>query len=224
MIVFDRLTKRYPLRGGGHVTIIEDFSGVVPRNLNIGILGRNGAGKSTMMRLIAGSEKPTSGAIYRDARISWPLGFAGGLNVALTGRQNMQFIADLYDANYQDIVDFVEDFAEIGRFMDQPMGTYSSGMRARLSFGVCMALDFDYYLIDEVIGVGDASFRQKCRDVLDERRQTTSVLLVSHSSRLLREFCDIGGVLHDGRLTFYDSLEEAIEMHDENLKVAAIDA
>lgn len=216
MIVFDHLTKRYPLRGGGEITIVEDFSGVIPKGRSIGILGRNGAGKSTIMRLIAGSEQPTSGSIYRDARISWPLGFGGGLNGALTGRQNMKFIADLYNTDHEDIVDFVEDFAQIGRFMDQPLRTYSSGMRARLSFGVCMALDFDYYLIDEVIGVGDAAFREKCSEVLDERRRTTSVLLVSHSSRLLRQFCDIGGVLADGALTFYDTLEEAIEIHARN--------
>ena len=222
MIVFDRLTKSYPLRNGGRITIIENFSGVVPKGLNIGILGRNGAGKSTMMRLIAGSERPSSGAIYRDGRISWPLGFGGGLNVALTGRQNMKFIADLYNVDHESIVDFVEDFSQIGRFMDEPMRNYSAGMRARLSFGVCMALEFDYYLIDEVIAVGDASFREKCQAVLDERRQTTSVLLVSHSSRLLRQFCDIGGVLSNGTLTFYDTLEEAIDMHDYNLKTASI--
>ncbi|MDX8349441.1 ABC transporter ATP-binding protein [Cognatiyoonia sp. IB215446] len=224
MIVFDKLTKRYPLQGGGHVTILEEFSGIVPEGVNIGILGRNGAGKSTMMRLIAGSEQPTSGSIYRDGRISWPLGFSGGLHPALTGRQNMRFIADLYDQDLGDIVTFVEDFAEIGRFIDQPVGSYSSGMRARLSFGISMALEFDYYLIDEVIGVGDASFRQKCDDVLTLRRQTTSIFLVSHSARLLRQFCDIGGVIQNGKLTFYETLEEAIEVHAFNQKVVAIDA
>ena len=176
------------------------------------------------MRLIAGSEPPTSGNIYRDGRISWPLGFSGGLHTALTGRQNMRFITDLYDQDFDDVVAFVEDFAEIGRFIDQPIGSYSSGMRARLSFGISMALEFDYYLIDEVIGVGDASFRQKCDGVLTRRRLTTSVILVSHSERLLRQFCDIGGVLHNGKLTFYETLEEAIEIHAFNQKIAAIDA
>ena len=124
MIVFDKLTKRYPLQGGGYVTIIEAFSGVVTKGVNIVIFGRNGAGKSTMMRLIAGSEPPTSGNIYRDGRISWPLGFSGGLHTALTGRQNMRFITDLYDQDFDDVVAFVDDFAEIGRFIDQHIENY----------------------------------------------------------------------------------------------------
>ena len=213
MIVFDNVSKSYPVRQGERVRVIERFSGTLLPGVNVGILGRNGAGKSTMMRLIAGSERPTTGTIYRDARISWPLGFSGAFNANLTGRQNLRFVARLYREDYDEIVDFVEDFAQIGRFMDEPIRTYSSGMRARLNFGVSMAIPFDYYLIDEVIGVGDASFRDKCREVLSERRREASVFLVSHSSKMLRTFCDVGGVLADGRLTFYDTLEEAIEVH-----------
>ena len=215
MIVFDRMSKSFPLRTGGRVTVIKEFSGTMEPGRNIGILGRNGAGKSTLMKLIAGSEAPTTGAIYRDARISWPLGFSGAFSPVLSGRQNLKFIASLYDEDYEEIVDFVEDFADIGRFMEEPVSTYSSGMRARLAFGASMALRFDYYLIDEVIGVGDAAFREKCKEVLWERRRDATVLLVSHSSRLLQDFCDIGGIIHDGRITFFDTLDEAIYVHEQ---------
>ena len=223
MIVFDEVTKVYPTRDGGEVTILEDFSCAMPRGRNIGILGRNGAGKSTMMRLIAGSERPTSGQVYREGKVSWPLGFSGGFNGQLTGRQNLRFIARLYRADYEEIVDFVEDFAAIGKFMDEPLRNYSSGMKARLTFGTSMAIPFDYYLIDEVIGVGDKAFRERCAEVLAERRRAATVLLVSHSSALLRQFCDIGGVLADGTVTFFNTLEEAIEAHDENQKKLLID-
>ena len=222
MIVFDRVTKSYPLKGGERLTVLDDFSGTLPRGLNVGILGRNGAGKSTMMRLIAGSDAPTRGTVYRQGRISWPLGFSGGINPQITGRQNLAFIARLYRTDYDEVVRFVEDFAQIGRFMDEPVETYSSGMRARLSFGVSMAIDFDYYLIDEVIGVGDSAFRKRCKAVLAERRARATVLLVSHSSKLLKDFCDIGGVLSDGRLTFYDAIDEAIDVHSRNQKQLAI--
>ena len=215
MIVFDGVSKSYPIRGGGRTTILEDFSGIIRPRVNVGILGRNGAGKSTLMRLIAGGERPTAGSIYREGTVSWPLGFSGGFNGSLTGRQNLRFIARLYDADYEEVSDFVEDFAEIGRFFDAPIRTYSAGMRARLAFGAAMAMQFDYYLIDEVIGVGDARFRAKCREVFDERAEKATLLLVSHVPRLLQQFCDIGGVLSDGQLTFYDTLDEAMAVHAE---------
>ena len=216
MIVFDNVSKSYPQRGGGRTTILNSFSGVVRPKVNVGILGRNGAGKSTIMRLISGGEQPTSGAIYREGNVSWPLGFAGGFNQQLTGRQNLRFICRLYDVDYEETVEFVREFAEIGKFFDQPLRTYSAGMRARLAFGSAMALQFDYYLIDEVIAVGDANFQKKCRDVFDERAEKATLLLVSHLPNLLKRFCDIGGVLADGELTFYDTIEEAMEVHAEN--------
>ena len=222
MIVFDNVSKRYTTRTG-EVTILRDFSCTMPRGRNIGILGRNGAGKSTMMRMISGAEQPSEGAIYREGKISWPLGFSGGFNPNLTGTQNLRFIARLYKEDYDEIVDFVEDFASIGRFMEEPMRTYSSGMRARLNFAASMAIRFDYYLIDEVIGVGDKLFRERCARVLNERRRNANVLLVSHSSNLLRQFCDIGGVLADGRLDFYETIEDAIRVHAEHQKQIEID-
>ena len=216
MIVFDDVTKSYPTRGGGRTTILNSFSGVVRPRVNVGILGRNGAGKSTLMRLISGGEQPTSGKIYREGNVSWPLGFSGGFNNALTGRQNLRFICRLYDVDYGETVEFVREFAEIGKFFDQPIGTYSAGMRARLAFGSAMALQFDYYLIDEVIAVGDANFRKKCSAVFEERAERATLLLVSHLPNLLKQFCHIGGVLSDGELIFYDTIDEAMEVHAEN--------
>ena len=216
MIVFDQVAKSYPIGRGLRAPILNGFSGVIRPGVNVGILGRNGTGKSTLMRLIAGGEQPTSGAIYREGRVSWPLGFAGGFNGHLTGRQNLRFICRLYDADYEGTCDFVEDFAEIGRFFDRPLRTYSAGMRARFAFGAAMALQFDYYLIDEVIGVGDASFQRKCRAVFRARAERATLVLVSHVPRLLEQFCDIGGVLADGELTFYDTLGEAMAVHAEN--------
>ena len=221
MIVFDQVSKYYATRGGGVTTILSDFSAVLRPGVNIGILGKNGAGKSTLMRMIAGGEPPSSGSIFREGRISWPLGFGGGFNNSLTGRQNLRFVSRLYDVDFEDVTDYVAEFSELGRFLDEPLRNYSAGMRARLAFGACMAIDFDYYLIDEVIAVGDTNFRQKCRAVFDERRERASVLLVSHSSVFLKQFCDIGGVLADGALTFYDTLEEAIEVHAANQAAAA---
>ena len=220
MIIFDRVSKTYPVRGGERITVLEPFSGIIRPNVNVGILGRNGAGKSTLMRMIAGAEPPSSGEILRDGRISWPLGFSGGFNASLTGRQNVRFVSRLYDLDYEETSAYVEDFAEIGGHYDEALRTYSSGMRARLAFGLSMAVDFDYYLIDEVIAVGDASFRSKCQRVLEERRERAGVLLVSHSSRLLKTFCDVGGVLSNGRLTFYDTLDEAIEVHSQEQQEA----
>lgn len=213
MITFENVRKTYPQKGGTRTVILDDLSMIFPEGRNIGILGRNGAGKSTLMRLISGAELPDQGRIRREGRISWPLGFSGGFHGSLTGRQNVRFICDIYGAAFRPVMEFVEDFAEIGTFMDMPYKTYSSGMRARVAFGACMALDFNYYLVDEVIAVGDASFQKKCKAVFAERRQRATVLLVSHSVSLLKDFCDIAGVLQDGRLVMYDDLDSAIKAH-----------
>ncbi|MDI7860648.1 ABC transporter ATP-binding protein [Rhizobiaceae bacterium n13] len=216
MIVFDKVKKTFPKPGGGKRVILNSFTGAFKPGINVGILGHNGAGKSTLMRLIAGSEMADSGRIYRQGHISWTLGFNGGFHRNMTGRQNVKFICDIYGKDYKRIFKFVDDFSELGRYLDIPIKDYSSGMRARLSFGACMAMEFEYYLIDEVIAVGDKAFRRKCKAVFEQRRESATLLLVSHSSTLLRAFCDIGGVLDDGELTFYDTLDEAIAVHENN--------
>jgi capsular polysaccharide transport system ATP-binding protein len=211
----ENVHKSYPTRDGRKV-ILRDFSGVFEDNRNVGILGHNGAGKSTLFRLLSGAELPDRGRITREGRVSWPLGFSGGFHISLTGRENLRFICQIYGASYRDILEFVEDFASLGRFLDMPVRVYSSGMKARLAFGASMALNFDYYLIDEVVAVGDAAFKKKSKAVLNERLKTSSVLLVSHSAQLLKEFCEVGGVLHNGELTFYKNIDDAIAVHEAN--------
>ncbi|MGQ7793016.1 ABC transporter ATP-binding protein [Faunimonas sp. B44] len=215
MITLRDVVKTYPVRGGRRV-IFDRFSTTFPPLRNIGILGHNGAGKSTLIRLIAGSEAPDSGEIIRDARVSFPLGFAGGFAPLMTGAENLRFACRIYGRDYRETLDFVADFAELGEYFHLPIKSYSQGMRARLAFGLSMAFDFDYYLIDEVIAVGDKRFRERCAEVFAERRQRSSLIMVSHNNDLLKQFCDVGGVVHAGKLTFYDTLEEAFDAHQEN--------
>lgn len=221
MIIFDKVCKAYPRPDGGKKIILKDFTAAFPPGINIGILGRNGAGKSTLMNMISGGEMPDSGRILREGRISWPLGFNGGVHGKLTGAQNTRFIADIYGKPRNKVLDFVTEFSELGAYLDMPVKTYSAGMKARLAFGICMAIEFEYYLIDEVIAVGDSTFKKKCKDVFEQRRKSSSLLLVSHSAGLLRSFCDVGGVMHNGQLTFYNDIEEAIQVHEEILRSSA---
>ncbi|WP_313529001.1 ABC transporter ATP-binding protein [Shinella sp.] len=221
MIIFDKVCKAYPRPDGGKKIILDNFTATFPPGINIGILGRNGAGKSTLMNMISGGEMPDSGRILREGRISWPLGFNGGVHGKLTGAQNTRFIADIYGKPRNKVLDFVTEFSELGAYLDMPVKTYSAGMKARLAFGICMAIEFEYYLIDEVIAVGDSTFKKKCKDVFEQRRENSSLLLVSHSAGLLRSFCDVGGVMHNGQLTFFNDIEEAIQVHEEILRSSA---
>lgn len=215
MISFQNVYKYYPSREGKRA-VLENISFDIRPGEDLGILGRNGAGKSTLMRLIAGSEACDQGRIVREGSISWPLGFSGGFHGSLSGRENVRFVSRIYGQHPRLIFDFVNDFAALGKYIDMPVKSYSSGMRARLAFGLSMAIDFDYYLIDEVIAVGDTAFKKKCREVLDQKRKKSTVILISHSDSLIREFCKKGAVVEEGRLSLYDDLEEAINMHDNN--------
>ena len=177
-------------------------------------MGRNGAGKSTLMRLFSGAELPDDGQIVRNASVSWPLGFAGGLHGSLSGRENVAFLARIYDREFRDIFDYVEEFAEIGHAIEEPVKTYSNGMRARVAFGMSMAIAFDYYLIDEVIAVGDPAFRKKCNQVLSDRLSESTVIMVSHSVSTMKEFCEHGAVLLDGRYHEFADMEDAISVYE----------
>jgi capsular polysaccharide transport system ATP-binding protein len=214
MITFDNVSKCYPVKGGRR-TILKPFTGVFETGARIGIVGRNGAGKSTLMRLLSGAEKPDTGHITRYGRVSWPLGFSGGLHRALTGRENIRFVSRIYGVPFKEVYPAVENFADLGSYMDEQIRVYSSGMRARLAFGISMALEFDCYLIDEVIAVGDAKFKRRCAEMFDERQKYASLILVSHSDNLLKQFCDIGGVLHNGHLQFYQDLDETLRVYQE---------
>ena len=208
MIEFDGVSKIYRSSKATKV-IVENFSGVFPRR-NIGLMGLNGAGKSTLLRLISGAEFPDKGVIRRNVRVSFPLGFSGSFKGNLSGRENCRFVARIYGLDVTSVEDYVEDFADIGKYFDMPVATYSTGMKGRVSFGVSMAVDFECYLVDETLSVGDASFKARCAAVLAEKRARASVIMVSHSLNTLKQYCDMGAVLGHGKLTLYDTLNDAV--------------
>ncbi|WP_375460386.1 ABC transporter ATP-binding protein [uncultured Enterovirga sp.] len=191
----------------GHQTkrVLDHVNFEVRQGERLAVLGRNGAGKSTLVRIIGGVERPTSGRIDRQMSMSWPLGLAGGFQGSLTGYDNVKFIARVYDKAFAEIKEFVEDFSELGNHLKAPVRTYSSGMRARLAFGLSLAIDFDCYLVDEVIFVGDQKFHARCRYEIFEKRPDRALLLVSHDFGIIKEYCNGAMVLHQGRAkTFFD--------------------
>lgn len=217
MIRFEQATK-YARTKGIKKPIIEDASLTLQRGKSVGLLGRNGAGKSTLLRLIAGSINLDKGRIIRRGKISWPLGFQGSFQSSMTGEQNVRFVARIYGVDTEELAAYVEDFAELGPFYSAPVGTYSSGMKARLAFGLSMGVNFDYYLVDEITAVGDSNFKKKCHSVFQTKLQGADVIMVSHSTSTIRDYCDCGVVLEKGKLTYYEDVEDAIRAHDRNMK------
>jgi capsular polysaccharide transport system ATP-binding protein len=212
MIALNDIRKTYHARSGP-VEVLRGVDLTVCRGDKIGIVGRNGAGKSTLIRLIGGIEEPTSGVIERDMRISWPLAFTGAFQGALTGLDNIRFICRIYRKPIEEVLDFVEDFSQLGRFLKEPVKIYSSGMRARLAFAVSMMIDFDCYLIDEIVAVGDVRFQTRSHEELFEKRKDRAIILVSHDTGYLRSHCDRAAVLVDGRLKEFDDVDGAVEFH-----------
>ena len=209
------MTKSY-LTPKGRRYIFRNISLSIPPGKNIGLIGRNGAGKSTLMRLLGRADIPDSGTIESDQSISWPVGLAGGFQGSMTGRDNIKFVCRIYGAVgelMREKIAYVEDFAEIGEWMDEPVKTYSSGMRSRMAFGLSMAFDFDYYLIDEVMAVGDIHFKKKCAEVFEQRLQESKVVLVSHSMNDIKKLCDIVMLVKDGQLKVYDDVAEGINAY-----------
>ncbi|WP_118134264.1 ABC transporter ATP-binding protein [Oceanicella sp. SM1341] len=219
MIVFNNVTKYFSTRVG-EKWIVRNLDLTIPRGRSIGLLGRNGAGKSTLLKMISGSLDPDEGRIDRHGRISFPLGFSGSFHPGLSGAQNVRFVARVYGVDTEQLVEYVQEFAELGAFLHEPMQNYSSGMRARLAFGVSMGIAFDYYLVDELTAVGDDNFKRKCRAVFDQRLQSSDVVMASHSTSTLRSYCQTGAVLENGELTYYEDIEEAIEVHLRNMRGA----
>ena len=212
MISVDKVTKSYMTLNGRKV-VFRDLSFAIEEDANVGLIGRNGAGKSTLMRLLSAVDLPDSGKITTRGQLSWPVGLRGGMQKNLTGRDNVKFVCRIQGirrTEMQDKIRYVRDFAEIGDYFDQPVSTYSSGMQARLAFGTSMAFDFDYYLIDEVMAVGDATFKRKSRAVFKERLQQSKVILVSHNMKLIRKMCDIVVHLDGGRAEVYDNVRKGI--------------
>lgn len=217
MIRLRNVTKTYRMKTGRRL-ILDNLSVDFVPGVNVGILGRNGAGKSTLMRIIGGAIAPDSGIVERTSRISWPIGFNGCFHGSLTGRENLRFVCRIYKADFREVTAFVEDFTELEDFLDMPVKTYSSGMAAKLAFGLSMAIGFDFYLIDELTAVGDASFRQKSQRVFQERKKTSTLLVVSHQIATIKMHCDVAGVLDRGQIIFFDQIGEAVKYYNELCK------
>lgn len=212
MIELKNVTKFY--KPDGNVKLILDsVSGVLDTTRSYGLLGTNGAGKSTLLRLLAGSELPNRGRISRKGRISWPLGFAGGFHPQMTGRENVAFIARVYNEDIDRVIDFTENFAQIGVHMNAPVQTYSTGTMARLAFAASMAVEFDFYLIDEITAVGDDRFARRCHEAFAERRGRSGLILASHHAGTILDYCQHGLVLKDGQLTYFEEASEAIDYY-----------
>lgn len=212
MIRFTNVGMTYHARNLTNA-VLTDASFTVRRGEAIGLCGANGAGKSTLLRLIAGVEKPTKGRVERSMSVSWPIGYTSAFQPSLTGADNARFIARIYRQPVEPLLAFVETFAQLGRYFAQPVKTYSAGMSARLAFGISLAIDFDCYLVDEITGAGDERFRERCRAALMRRRQTGTLVMTSHHPDTLRAYCSRGAVLYRGHLRLFDTVDEAIAVH-----------
>lgn len=212
MIQFANVSKRFRTRSGTH-TVLDTVSLRLERGDALGICGHNGSGKSTLLKLIAGVEQPSSGTITRSGSTSWPIGYASAFQSSLTGADNVRFIARIYGRPIKDTLAFVDHFAELGSYLAMPIRTYSSGMMARLAFAASLAVDFDCYLVDEVTAAGDARFRQRCEDALMARRESGTLVMVSHDPHTLRQYCTSGALVGQGRVDLFETIGEAIERH-----------
>lgn len=213
MIELHGISKAYRLKGI-RKQIFDKLTFTFPADKNIAILGPNGAGKSTLMRLLSGAEAPDEGKIVRHVKLSWPLGFSGGFNGSMTGIENIRFVSRIYGANSNQVIDYVSCFSELGTSLSLPIKTYSTGMRARLAFGISLAINFDCYLIDEITGVGDASFRQKSQAALREKLPHSRLIMVSHSMSHVRELCQCGLLLSPNGLWFFNEIEDLVNAYN----------
>ncbi len=212
MIEFKNVTKFFKTQQH-RKTILDRVSVEFRPGYSYGLLGVNGAGKSTTMRMIAGTVLPNSGRIWKDVRVSWPLGFSGGFHPAMTGKENLNFVSRAYGEDVVRVARFVDEFSELGDYINAPVRTYSSGMMARLAFGLSMAIEFECYLVDEITAVGDARFQERCTTAFTNRRKSSDIIMVSHGMSTIKKYCDKGMVLVDGRLIVFDDVEEAIQTY-----------
>jgi capsular polysaccharide transport system ATP-binding protein len=215
MIALEHVTKRYPTRHGEAV-VLDDISLIIRRGEKVGILGRNGAGKSTLIRLVSGAEQPSEGVIRREMSVSWPLAFGGAFQGTLTGVDNVRFICRVYGKSPEGAIEQVLEFSELGRSLWEPVKTYSSGMRARLAFAISLVVEFDCFLIDEIVAVGDERFVAKCQHELFERRKHRAMIIVSHNPLYIRQHCERASVLVDGQLRSFEHVDEAFNYYEQS--------
>jgi capsular polysaccharide transport system ATP-binding protein len=223
MLELHKLTKWYP-SAHGRKYVFRELDLALPEGTNLALIGRNGAGKSTLVNLLGGIDSPNAGAVLTDRRISWPVGLRGGLQGSLSARENVQFVCRVYGATGRSMrqkLDFIEDFAELGDYFNLPVRSYSAGMRSRLSFGLSMAFDFDIYLIDEVMAVGDSVFKRKSHAVMSERLRSANLILVSHSMAPVRAYCNKVLLLERGKVTVFDDVEAGIAAYQQTSSVPA---
>ena len=213
MILIDNVRKTYHTRLGRR-TILDGVNLRLDRGRNIGILGRNGAGKSTLIRILAGAEQPTSGHIHRGMTVSWPLAFGGAFQPHLTGLDNLKFVCRIYGVDYRSKVEFVEDFTELGVYFREPVSHYSMGMATRLAFALSMAVEFDCFLIDETMAVGDSRFHERCHTELFVKRKDRAFILVSHDANEIRRHCESASVLYQGKLHPFATIDEAYAFYE----------
>lgn len=219
MIIVENVHKRYQTDHGPGKWILQGVSFTIPPKLNVGLIGANGAGKSTLLRIIGGVDQPNKGRVERQCRVSWPMGYGGGLQGSLTGRQNAKFVCRVHghEDDISDRIAYIQDFAEIGESFDEPVKTYSSGMKSRLQFALSLAFDFDVYISDEVTAAGDAAFRNKAADAFKKLADHASLIMVSHGESTLRQFCTAGIWIHDGKAHWFDRVDDALKAYKDSL-------
>ncbi len=219
MIVVRDVHKRYQTDHGPGTWVLQGVSFTLPPKVNVGLVGRNGSGKSTLLRLIGGVDQPTRGTIHRRCRVSWPMGFGGGLQGSLSGRQNAKFVCRIHGRDHElaDRVAFIQEFSELGGAFDAPVKTYSSGMKSRLQFALSLAFDFDVYISDEVTATGDAAFRNKAATAFKRLADHAGLIMVSHGEGTLKQFCSAGIWLHEGKAYWFDEIDDALKNYKESI-------
>jgi capsular polysaccharide transport system ATP-binding protein len=217
MIELKNVGRRFLKRNGSH-WVIRNINITIPKGVSVGLIGQNGAGKSTLLRLIAGMDAPDEGKIIRNCSVSWPIGLKGGFQGTLTGRQNVKFVARIHGMTDEvdAVIQYVQDFAEIGDAFDEPLSSYSAGMRSRLAFGLSLAFDFDVYLSDEATSVGDAIFRKKATEAFKARVGEASLIIVSHAEGILKELCQAGIYIANGQAIWFDDINEALSVYKQS--------
>lgn len=220
MIVVDDVFKHFLTERGERHWVLKGVNLVIPPKTSVGLVGRNGAGKSTLLGLIGGTDQPTRGTITRKCRVSFPLGLGGGLQGSLSGRQNAKFVCRMMgrEQDMPALIEGIREYAEIGRAFDEPTSTYSSGMQARLRFAISLAFDFEVYIVDEVTAVGDTLFKQKSRDTFRNLASRAGLIMVSHDENSLKEFCQAGIWLHEGRAHWFDRIDDALVHYRKSLR------